>query len=51
MEKETKHNNAEEGALLFAITMYRKGKLTLEEAGDVLGMSAEEFAMKESEYE
>lgn len=40
----------EEGTLTTMIAMYRSGKVTLEEASEFLGMSVEEFSMKEKAF-
>lgn len=47
--EEGRNEGRNEGALTTIITMYRCGKVTLEEAADFLGISIEEFMEKERE--
>lgn len=47
LHREGREEGREEGALQTMITMFRNGKVTLEEASSFLGMSMEAFSEKE----
>ncbi|MBQ7776846.1 MAG: hypothetical protein IJ379_13095 [Lachnospiraceae bacterium] len=48
--QEGREEGREEGAMITIIAMYRGGKVTLEEASSFLGISVEDFVVKEKEY-